>query len=76
LRPCRKYTYPNHFKTPLWHEPWLDRRKPEEIAGRSFFASLKMKELEVYTCMTMFGSEIGFGAKIFTSDHLPQFVEH
>jgi hypothetical protein len=64
------------LKTPLWHEPWLDGRKPEEIARFSFFASLMMKKLEVYTCMTTYGTEIGFEAKRFTSDHLPQFVEH
>jgi hypothetical protein len=68
-------TLGNCRKTPFWHAPWLNGRKPIEIAPL-IFASSKRKSLKVSQALheQLWVEKIDF-SRPFTMEHFSQFVE-
>jgi hypothetical protein len=68
-------TVGNGMKTPFWHAPWLDGRKPIEIAPL-IYASSKGKNWKVAHALqnNAWVHKVGLGDG-FSLEHLSQFVE-
>jgi hypothetical protein len=68
-------TVGNGMETPFWHAPWLDGRKPIEIAPL-IFASSKRKNWKVAHALqnNAWVHKVGLGDG-FSFEHLSQFVE-
>jgi hypothetical protein len=67
-------TLGNGHKTPFWHTPWLDGKKPIEIAPL-IFAKSKRKNWKANDALknNAWVSKVDLGAD-FSMEHLTQFV--